>query len=157
VRVGHRRDVDHEQALDQLGAGQREVHGDLAAQAVADQRDCAEAVALHERRDVARHLVEAHGPGPGRAAVVAQIQGEHAVARGELLGDAGPVARRAQQAVQDHHGWPGLAEAIVGKFERHSRFTVSMASPAVPGVASCASRAWPAIHPPHHRPGSRRS
>jgi hypothetical protein len=121
VCVGDRRDVDHEQLLDQLGAGQREAHRDLAAETVAEQRDRAEAASLDERRDVARHVIEAHRLGPGRAAVVAQIQREHAMRRGQLPANAGPVARRAEQAVEDDDGRPGRAELVRGELDAHVR------------------------------------
>ena len=118
VAVGDRRDVDRDQALDQGGAGQREAHRDLAAEAVADHAGPAELVAQDERGDVVRHRVERHQVGPGRAAVVAQVEREHARALAQPLRDRAPIARRAEQPVQDHQRRAAVAIGVVSELQR---------------------------------------
>jgi len=57
-----------------------------------------------------------HRVGPGRGAVIAQIERDDAVPRGEVLCDRGPVAPRAEQPVQNRQR---RSRAIFGGGQRN--------------------------------------
>ena len=136
MRIGDRGDVDHDQTRHPLGTGQGQAHRDLPAQAVADHGRRSQAVGVDEVLDVAGHGVEAHGPGPGRAAMVAQVEHEDAVALPQLPGDRRPIARRAKEAVQDQDRRTGGAELVVGEVESGQQLILPNAAVAAPVPAN---------------------
>jgi hypothetical protein len=54
--------------------------------------------------------------------VVAQIEGEYAMRPGQLLAGGGPVARGAEQAMEDDDGRPGFPELVRSEFDAHVRY-----------------------------------
>ena len=148
VAVGDRRDVDHDQALDQPGAGQGEAHRDLAAEAVADHAGPASS---WRRMNAATSSAISSNVmvGPGRAAVVAQIEREHPRALAELLRDRAPVARRAQQPVQDHQRRAGLAVGVVSELQR--QLAVHRHAPPADRLPIVPCRAGDQAAPAHQR------
>ena len=81
----------------------------------------AQSLARQERAHVVGHLVVGHLVRPGRGAVIAQVEREDAMGRTELPGEARPVARRAEQAVQDQDRRAAFAVRDMGKLEAHGR------------------------------------
>ncbi len=152
MAIGGGRDVDHDQMADQIRLGQRQAHRDLAAHAVADHDRRARHFLLDQAAQVARHVVIGHALGPGRRAVVAQVGADHLVAERQLLGDAAPVARRPQQAVQHDHRGPAGALAEKRKIERH-RYLLSHGLVSAYRLArAAASPTLPADPPKTKRP-----
>ena len=116
-RVRHRRDVDHDQALHDLGRRQRQRHRHLAAHAVPDDGGAAEAARGDEARHVLRHLGIGHAVGPGRGAMIAQIEREDMEPRGPAARHRRPVLRRPEEPVQDQDGRAGTV-LLAGESDR---------------------------------------
>jgi hypothetical protein len=89
-----------------LRVQQGQGHRHLAAHAVTHHRRLAQTFVLDESLHVVGHLEIAHRIGPGRRAVVAQVDCKHAMRAGQSARNAAPVVARAEQAVQDHQRRP---------------------------------------------------
>ena len=99
ARVGHRGDVDDDQALDELGVPQRQAHRDLAAHRVPDERH--RPVRPELVGDEVGQLDVVEGLGPRRSAVVGHVEQQHPVVGAERLGDLGPVLALAEETVAE--------------------------------------------------------
>jgi hypothetical protein len=118
VTIGDRRDVHHDQATDQVAPFEGQQHGGLTAHGVAQHRCAFQAVTHQEGGHVLGHLPVGHALGPGRGAVIAQVEGEDPVGLAQLPRVARPVAARAEQAVQDNERRPGAGFGE-GEIQRH--------------------------------------
>ncbi len=85
--IGDRRNVGNDEAFDQVGVAQRRHHRDLPAHAVPEQREAV----MSERRKAGAHIIGhlaiGHRLGPGRGAVIAQIECDDPMVRAEPLRD----------------------------------------------------------------------
>ena len=111
TRVLDRRDVDDDQRAQQLRAAQRQLHRDLAAHRVPDERDRL-AELLELGGDQLGHVDVVDAVGPRRVPVVGQVEQGHPVAVGQALGDRRPVLALAEQPVDEHHARAGLARRV---------------------------------------------
>ena len=106
--VGHRRHVDHDEPLDELGPEQGDEHGDLAAHRVPDQGD---RVAVGQDLGDPVGVVDVvEAVAARRLAVVGQVHEQDPVVAGQGLRDRGPVLALAEEPVTEDDGRAGLAE-----------------------------------------------
>ncbi len=104
--VGHRRDVGDDQALDRGAVFECGGHRHLAAHAVPEQRKAVVAALLQCRPYVFGHFAVIHRLGPGRGAMVAQIEGDDVMMRRKALRNRRPVPAGAEQPMQDRQRRP---------------------------------------------------
>jgi len=111
IGIGARGDVDDGEAGDEVGAIHDKTHRGLTAHAMSDEVHGAERETVEHRDDVGRQRGIRTIFAPRRRAVVTQVRREHAMAAfGEGHAGGLPVARRTQQAVQDHERRTGAAQ-----------------------------------------------
>ena len=108
LRRRDRRHIDDTETLDQRWVSQRQRHGDLAAHRVTDHGvRLAVALRLEQLGDLIGHLRIGEVVGPGRTAVVGQVDQRDSGLVAERLGDGRPVLALAEQAVQEDDARPG--------------------------------------------------
>ena len=73
-RVGHRSDIRNHQGIDPVGGIEGQLHGNLAAQRVADKMRHFQIAMLHPALHRIRQIRQRHALGPGRAAVVGEVE-----------------------------------------------------------------------------------
>jgi len=115
--VGHRGDVDDNEALDLRAMSERQHHRHLAAHAVPEEGKAGMARCVQPRPDILGHLGIIHRVGPGRRAVIAQVERPHMKFLRQIAPRRLPVARRAEHSVQQHERWMiRAAEISMKKF-----------------------------------------
>ena len=91
-RIGSRGDIDDDQPIDLARMKQGHQHCDLAAHAVPQKRGALDIAGAQRGSQILRHFAVGHSIGPGRGAVIAQIEGQNPVAGCEVLGNRPAIA-----------------------------------------------------------------
>lgn len=94
IRLG--RDVDHDEPFQSIGMPGGKLHGDFAAQRMAQKRNAAQILRDAQLVDIRRQCAVIHCCAVRRAAVVAEIHREDATPIGEAVGHRSPILEGAE-------------------------------------------------------------